>query len=104
MDANYVPYLAATLGCSFYDIPCFLKEAECSVCKAAIPTLLGLGSEAACDVGGCVLAVEEVGGGPEDPVVIAVEFACPAICAAAYGKKAAGMSASAICKAAKMCS
>ena len=98
---NYSPHLEPALGCPFYDLPCLFKKAECSVCKKVIPALLGLGSEAACDAG-CVAAVELVGGGPGDPIADAVAFACPALCAAAY-KAAAGHSAAAICKAAKLC-
>lgn len=98
---NHAPHLELILGCKFYDVKCIFNKAKCGVCKKAIPALLGLGSEAACDVG-CVAAVELAGGGPADPVADAVALACPALCVAAY-KAAAGQSANAICKAAKLC-
>lgn len=100
-DANHSPYLAAALGCKIYSISCYTKKAKCYICKKVIPKLLGLGSQTACNAG-CIVAVEAVGGGPEDPVADAVAAACPAICAAAYGA-AAGSSASAICKHAHVC-
>ena len=100
-DANYLPYLAAVLGCKIYDVPCLLKGAKCNICKKAIPKLLGLGSEVACDAG-CAVAVLAAGGGPEDPLADIVAASCPAICAAAY-RTATGSSASAICKVAHVC-
>jgi len=89
------------LGCSWYDLGCKFNSGKCTICKKAVPLLAKTGSKGLCTAG-CAVAVEGVGGGPEDPVADAVALACPIICGqifSAGGRAAAGP----VCSAAHMC-
>ena len=106
-----VPVKHHMLGCSFMDIVCHAKGVvkavegvignKCDLCKAAVPKLASLGGVAACSTA-CVGIVEVIGGGPLDPIVDAVAFACVPICQqvfAAGGNKAADV----VCQNVKLC-
>jgi len=85
--------------CSYFIDNWFTSYLTCPLCKAAVPTLLTLGGEAACDVG-CAgvlgLACAQIGS-------VICMVACLPVCTAAFGYGSTFLDVQAICAAGNLC-